>query len=115
MVLGPTGRNFGAGMSGGEAYVYDPHHTFGKLVNTEMVDLDPLELEDREWLANTLAQHALHTSSTVAEKILANFNTEVNRFVKVFPRDYKRVIMAKEAAKAQGSTETVVFTPDKEV
>ncbi len=115
VVLGPTGRNFGAGMSGGEAYVYDPHHSFGKLVNTEMVDLDPLELEDREWLANTLTQHALYTSSTVAEKILANFNTEVNRFVKVFPRDYKRVIMAKEAAKAQGSTETVVFTPDKEV
>ncbi|TAN24138.1 MAG: glutamate synthase large subunit, partial [Actinomycetota bacterium] len=115
VVIGPTGRNFGAGMSGGEAYVYDPTHKFERLVNTEMVDIDPLELDDREWLAGILTDHASLTGSTVAEKILANFNTEVNRFVKIFPRDYKRVLLAKEAAKAQGGTETVVFTPDKTV
>ena len=115
VVIGATGRNFGAGMSGGEAYVYDPNGHFRKLVNTEMVDLDPLELDDREWLATILAEHASLTGSTVAEKILANFSLEVNRFVKVFPRDYKRVLMAKEAAKAQGGTETVVFTPDQTV
>ncbi len=115
VVLGPTGRNFGAGMSGGEAFVYDPNHTFERLVNTEMVDLDPLELDDREWLSGILADHAAYTGSTVAEKILANFNLEVNRFVKIFPRDYKRVLLAKEAAKAQGGIETVVFTPDKSV
>lgn len=115
VVLGSTGRNFGAGMSGGEAYVYDPRHTFAKLVNTEMVDLDPLELEDREWLASILSDHAALTGSTVAEKILANFNTQVNRFIKVFPRDYKRVLIASEAAKAQGSTAKVVFRPDQTV
>ena len=115
VVLGSTGRNFGAGMSGGEAFVYDPNHMFERLVNTEMVDLDPLELDDREWLSGILADHAAYTGSTVAEKILANFNLEVNRFVKIFPRDYKRVLLAKEAAKAQGGIETVVFTPDKTV
>ena len=115
VVIGPTGRNFGAGMSGGEAYVYDAYNHFHRLVNIEMVDLDPLELEDREWLASVLAEHASLTGSTVAEKILADFNSEVNKFIKVFPRDYKRVLMAKEAAKAQGGTETVVFTPDQAV
>jgi glutamate synthase (NADPH/NADH) large chain len=115
VVIGATGRNFGAGMSGGEAYVYDPHHQFTRLVNTEMVDLDPLELDDREWLAAILTEHASHTGSTVAEKILADFDMEVNRFIKVFPRDYKRVLMAREAARAQGGTETVVFTPDQAV
>lgn len=115
VILGPTGRNFGAGMSGGEAYVYDPQYKFESLVNPEMVDLDPLELEDRNWLANTLSDHLGYTESTVAEKILENFDIEVNKFVKVFPRDYKRVLLAKEAAKAQGGTEKVVFTPDKSV
>lgn len=115
VIIGPTGRNFGAGMSGGEAYVYDPNYTFESLVNPEMVDLDPLELEDRDWLAKTLSDHLAYTGSTIAEKILENFDVEVNRFIKVFPRDYKRVLLAKEAARVQGGTEKVVFTPDKSV
>ena len=50
VVLGPTGRNFGAGMSGGIAYVYDPDRTFGGRFNPEMVDVEPLDAEDGEWL-----------------------------------------------------------------
>ena len=57
VVLGPTGRNFGAGMSGGIAYVYDPDDTFPSLVNYEMVDLEPLDDDDREWLRATVERH----------------------------------------------------------
>src|SRR5271165_1452809 len=64
VVLGPTGRNFGAGMSGGVAYVYDPNRTFGERFNPEQVDAEPLDADDRQWLAEILARHAAETGST---------------------------------------------------
>ena len=103
VVLGPTGRNFGAGMSGGEAYVYDPESSFAKMVNVEMVDLDPLEEEDLSWLKDKLQSHLRYTGSEVAEAILKDFAKESRHFVKVFPRDYKAALLAQAAKRSQGS------------
>jgi glutamate synthase (NADPH/NADH) large chain len=102
IVLGPTGRNFGAGMSGGLAFVYDPDDTFIRRLNFEMVDLDPLEPEDIDWLRSTLRVHQSETDSAVAAHILARWHEEVRRFKKVFPKDYKRVLEAMRTAEEQG-------------
>ncbi len=102
VVLGPTGRNFGAGMSGGTAYVYDPDDTLPNRLNTEMVDLDPLEDEDREWLRDTVRRHQSETGSGVAARILARWHDEVRHFRKVMPKDYKRVIEAARLAEETG-------------
>jgi glutamate synthase (NADPH/NADH) large chain len=101
VVLGPTGRNFGAGMSGGIAYVYDPAGTFPLRVNHEMVALEPLSAEDVEWLEDRIGRHATSTGSTLADGILATDGWE-HRFVKVMPTDYRRVLEAAEAASAEG-------------
>ncbi len=102
VVLGSTGRNFGAGMSGGAAYVYDRDATFATRLNREMVDLDPLEEEDRATLVELVRRHLAETGSTVAERLLAGWDIEVGRFVKVMPRDYKRVREAVRRAEAEG-------------
>ncbi|HEY2331285.1 MAG TPA: glutamate synthase-related protein, partial [Acidimicrobiales bacterium] len=102
VVLGPTGRNFAAGMSGGVAYVYDPDDTFAQRVNLEMVDLDALEDEDREELRAIVRRHAAETGSTVAERLLEFWHEEIRRFVKVMPKDYKRVLAAARAAEERG-------------
>jgi glutamate synthase (NADPH/NADH) large chain len=102
VVLGPTGRNFGAGMSGGMAFVFDPDGTFSQRLNFEMVDLDPLDDEDREWLRNILRTHQRETDSAVAARILARWHDEVRSFTKVMPKDYKRVLDAMRAAEEQG-------------
>jgi len=102
VVLGPTGRNFGAGMSGGLAYVWDPDGTFHKRLNGEMVDLDPLDEDDLEWLRDTVRRHAAETGSTVAAKLLERWHESVRSFVKVFPRDYKRVLEAMALAEIEG-------------
>jgi glutamate synthase (NADPH/NADH) large chain len=102
VVLGPTGRNFAAGMSGGVAYVYDPEGRFPSRVNREMVDLDPLEDEDRVWLRDTIRRHQRETGSEVAAGILAWWHDEVRRFHKVMPKDYKRVLEASLVAEEQG-------------
>ncbi len=102
VVLGKTGRNFGAGMSGGMAFVYDPARTFTTLVNREMVDLDPLTDEDREWLRITVETHVRETGSAVGERMLKDWSTEVEHFAKVMPQDFKRVLRAKAQAEAEG-------------
>jgi glutamate synthase (NADPH/NADH) large chain len=99
VVLGPTGRNFAAGMSGGIAYVLDLNP---ERVNTEMVDLDPLTDEDRAYLRDILARHHTETGSTVAAALLDDWDDAVARFGKVMPRDYKRVLTARAQAEAQG-------------
>ena len=71
VVLGPTGRNFGAGMSGGVAYVYDPDRTFDKRFNPEMVDLEPLGPDDRSRLGELVERHEAETGSAVAGRLLA--------------------------------------------
>lgn len=100
LVLGSTGRNFAAGMSGGIAYVLDMRHDFAQHVNTEMVELsgitDPHEIA---FVRGLIEDHHHFTGSELAARILVDFNRALPRFVKVLPTDYKR-ILAEEAAKA---------------
>ncbi len=103
LVLGPTGRNFGAGMSGGVAYVYNPSGVFPSLLNREMVDLDPLTEDDRGVIKSMLSAHFAETGSAVADRLLASFGAETKNFYKVMPQDYKRVLRAKAAAEAAGT------------
>jgi glutamate synthase domain-containing protein 2/glutamate synthase domain-containing protein 1/glutamate synthase domain-containing protein 3 len=102
--LGSTGINFGAGMSGGIAYVLDPTGSFGPNVNTGMVELERIETaQEAEEVRALLAEHAAKTGSTVAAGVLANFESTLPHFVKVMPTDYKRVIgeqLAEELANA---------------
>ncbi|WP_026303838.1 glutamate synthase large subunit [Jongsikchunia kroppenstedtii] len=102
VVLGKTGRNFAAGMSGGIAYVYDPEGTFAANLNTELVDMETIDLEDADFLWAIVGEHAKETESPVAVRILAEWATERQNFRKVMPRDYKRVLLAIEVAKAEG-------------
>jgi len=102
VVLGPTGRNFGAGMSGGIAYVWNPEGAFGGLVNAEMVDLDPLDDLDTSWLVTAIFRHQNETGSDVAGRILSDWQYSVHQFVKVMPRDYKRVLGAISDAEETG-------------
>ncbi|HEX9767483.1 MAG TPA: glutamate synthase large subunit [Nitriliruptorales bacterium] len=102
VVLGETGRNFGAGMSGGIAYVYDPDQTFDPLVNLEMVTLEPLEEEDEEFLRDTVSAHLAETDSPVAVRVLERWHTNVRHFKKVMPKDYRRVLDAMRLAEEQG-------------
>ncbi len=109
VILGPTGRNFGAGMSGGIAYVYDPDDQFLSLVNYQMVDLDPLNDGDREWLRTTVERHRELTGSDVADRLLTQWESEVESFRKVMPQDFKRVLTVMEEAAASGWTEEVTL------
>jgi glutamate synthase (NADPH/NADH) large chain len=102
IILGETGRNVGAGMSGGIAYVLDLDTD---KVNPEMVDLDPLSEEDREYLQTMVSRHFEETGSGVAEKLLADWDANVERFGKVMPKDYKRVLAAQASAAAEGLDE----------
>lgn len=99
VVLGPTGRNFAAGMSGGIAYVLDLD---GGRVNGEMVDLDPLDGDDADFLRETVERHFVETESSVARALLADWDSGVDRFSKVMPKDYKRVLAAQAAAEREG-------------
>jgi len=100
VILGQTGRNFAAGMSGGIAYVYDADQSFAGKCNTEMVDLDDLTEEDVEILTGLITRHFENTGSDVARRILENRSFELEKFVKVFPRDYKKILMEREAVVA---------------
>jgi glutamate synthase domain-containing protein 3 len=91
--LGPTGRNFAAGMSGGIAYVFDPHDEFGSRCNVGTVDLETVvEDEDIVELREMLELHREYTGSTVAAHILDEWPQALRKFVKVMPSDYKRVL-----------------------
>jgi glutamate synthase (NADPH/NADH) large chain len=92
VILGDTGRNFAAGMSGGIAFIYDVKGNFPDLCNKEMVDLDPVADEDIVQLKDLLQQHYTYTGSTVAQFILTDFENQLKNFVKVFPSDYKKVL-----------------------
>ncbi|KRM36625.1 glutamate synthase large subunit [Agrilactobacillus composti DSM 18527 = JCM 14202] len=91
VILGSTGQNFGAGMSGGIAYVYDPEKTFAAKLNPEMVDLLPLEATDQAKLHDMLADHLKYTQSTQAQKILDAFEFAKKDFVKVYPKDFHHI------------------------
>ncbi|MFV0248768.1 MAG: glutamate synthase large subunit [Tenacibaculum sp.] len=93
IVLGKTGRNFAAGMSGGIAYVFSKDNEFAnELCNREMVDLDPLSKSDFIDLKHYIKQHFQHTSSNLAKDYLSNWETIKNYFLKVFPKEYKKAL-----------------------
>ena len=105
VVLGPTGRNFAAGMSGGIAYVYDPNEVFAAKVNYELVDLEPLDPTDVDFLRTTITAHTEETGSAVGGRILGAWDAEVSHFRKVMPRDFKRVLTVMEESRRQGLSE----------
>lgn len=96
VILGETGRNFAAGMSGGIAYVYDPKKQFDKYCNMELVDFDEMEYEDIDTLKELIGNHQKFTGSDVAADILDNWSEALSSFVKVMPRDYKKVLIQKK-------------------
>jgi glutamate synthase (NADPH/NADH) large chain len=97
VILGDTGRNFAAGMSGGIAFIYDVKGNFPDLCNKEMVELDPVADEDIAQLKDLLQQHYTYTGSTVAQFILTDFENQLKNFVKVFPSDYKKVLQKRRS------------------
>jgi glutamate synthase (NADPH/NADH) large chain len=99
VVLGKIGRNFAAGMSGGIAYVLDVPR--GR-VNPEMVDIDPLSDDDRTFLRDAVERHFAETESAVAKRLLTEWDEAVDRFGKIMPKDYKRVLQAQATAEAEG-------------
>jgi glutamate synthase (ferredoxin) len=101
VVIGPTGRNFAAGMSGGAAYIYDPNREFAAKCNMEMVELENFtEKEDLDLVRDLLVQHVGHTSSDVAQGILNNWSEAHRHFVKVMPVDFRRVLLERKKAEA---------------
>jgi glutamate synthase (NADPH/NADH) large chain len=99
VILGPTGRNLGAGMSGGIAFVLDLDES---LVNGELVDIERVSAEDGPLLRGIVEQHTVRTDSAVGRTLLADWATAVRRFRAVVPRDYKRVLEATKQARANG-------------
>jgi glutamate synthase domain-containing protein 3 len=101
VILGPTGRNFASGMSGGVAYVLDEDGEFNLRCNLELVDLEKVEAaEDIEELRELISEHHQRTGSAVADRILSDWDNSLAKFVKVMPRDYKRVLEEMKAAAA---------------
>src|SRR5205823_3299756 len=104
-VLGATGRNFAAGMSGGIAYVLEAKGDFSTRCNQQMVGLEKLaELSEIEFVRQLIEKHVKYTGSKLAERILADWSANVSKFVKVMPKDYKRILQALDEAKKQGLT-----------
>ncbi|MGC8641369.1 MAG: glutamate synthase large subunit [Isosphaeraceae bacterium] len=102
VIIGPTGRNFAAGMSGGVAFVLDQSGDFRNRCNLGMVDLEPLvEAEDIELVRDLLIQHAGYTGSTVAAALLSDWDATIDKFVKVMPLDYRRVLLERKKAEAE--------------
>jgi glutamate synthase domain-containing protein 3 len=92
VILGQTGRNFGAGMSGGIAYCFDPESGLKKSCNMDMVALEELNSSDVSMIKNLLANHYKYTLSSRAKDISDNFEKHVKNFIKVMPLEYKRII-----------------------
>ena len=101
-MLGPTGRNFAAGMSGGIAYVYDPEGDFEGRCNTESVFLEFVEDDHEAELLGMIRNHLEYTGSEVAQRILENWSGNLPRFVKVIPKDYKRMLEHIKRAQQSG-------------
>ncbi len=101
VVLGRTGRNFAAGMSGGVAYVYDIDRRFEGRCNLELVELEPLTEDDAQEVKALIAEHVARTGSLVGRNVLAAWDRTVERFVKVMPRDYKRILAERAAREAE--------------
>ena len=103
VILGPTGRNFAAGMSGGIAYVWNPEDALEGLCNMEMVVLEQLvEDDDIDEVKILIEKHLKYTGSAVAKTLLDDWQTSVGQFVKVMPTDYKRVLEERKTAVSAG-------------
>ncbi|MDY7015665.1 MAG: glutamate synthase-related protein, partial [Cyanobacteriota bacterium] len=102
VIIGPTGRNFAAGMSGGVAYILDEEGDFATRCNTQMSDIEPLDDEDRAIVRQMVEKHSAYTNSQKAAKVLENWGKTARKFVKVMPRDYKRVLQCLKEAEASG-------------
>ena len=98
VILGPTGRNFAAGMSGGIAWVFDPDKELAHNCNFEMVGLEPVGGEYRSELRELVARHARFTGSTLARRLLERWSEAVGQFTQVMPHDYRRVLLAQSEA-----------------
>ncbi len=96
LIIGKTGRNFAAGMSGGIALIYDLAADFTENCNLEMVDLDPLSPKDEELVIKLLKKHYLLTQSALAKFLIENWKEESAKLIKVFPKEYKKVLSQKE-------------------
>ncbi|MFH0858112.1 MAG: hypothetical protein V1842_01000, partial [Candidatus Omnitrophota bacterium] len=99
VVLGRTGKNFAAGMSGGIAYVYNRQGNFKYHCNYDMVGLERLNLEDIEAVKKLILNHYKYTNSLLAQRLLDNFSVEIRDFVKVIPFEYKRILEEKKPVK----------------
>jgi len=103
VVLGPTGRNFAAGMSGGIAYVLDENNEFPPKINTQMVDVERVEdPKEGEELRQLVENHVKYTGSEHAQALLAAWPTKLPKFVRVIPKDYKRALACLKRAHDQG-------------
>jgi glutamate synthase domain-containing protein 3 len=111
VVLGETGLNFAAGMSGGIAYVLDPGGVFPARCNTELVDLEAVDEADAIELRELIAEHRERTASTIAGQVLERFDEFLPSFVKVFPRDYKRALAELSEADGKGDEGIDVVLP----
>ncbi len=100
VVLGETGRNFAAGMSGGIAYVYDVRNNFVKYCNPEMVDLDPLDDQDAAELQRMISAHHAYTGSAVADFVLKDWDNQLKNFIKIFPKEFKKVLQMRQLSQA---------------
>ena len=109
VVLGPTGRNFAAGMSGGLAFVLDEDGTFAERVNPDLLDqLERLDEADIIEVRNLISEHVQRTGSTVGQRVLDNWAELEDAFVKVFPADYKRVLAELEQAERENADHSLV-------
>jgi glutamate synthase domain-containing protein 3 len=112
VVLGKTGRNFAAGMSGGVAFVLDERDSFTPLCNLSMVDLEPVvDLKDIEILGTLIGRHYRLTGSTLAGKVLQHWEGFLPKFVKVMPQDYRRALLQMEREKALAEQEMAAVQP----
>lgn len=101
VVLGKTGRNFAAGMSGGIAYVFDTEHALERLCNKDMVELEPMTDEDKEQVRSMIEKHFEYTGSDPAEWVLENWEIASELFIKVMPKDYKAVLEKRKTNKLE--------------
>jgi glutamate synthase (NADPH/NADH) large chain len=102
VILGATGQNFAAGMSGGIAYIYNIKGDFAGQCNKEMVDLDPVLDEDRNELYQLMSNHYTYTNSSVAKFVLDDFDNQLQHFVKVFPKDFKKALAGRKLKQEVG-------------
>ncbi|MBB6449094.1 glutamate synthase (ferredoxin) [Geomicrobium halophilum] len=104
-VLGTTGKNFAAGMSGGVAYVYNPNGEFEQFCNRELVEIDQIMGQDVEELKSLIEAHVQHTNSTLGTRLLSNWEETVTQFMKVIPTDYRKMLQAVEDSINEGFAE----------